>query len=219
VVPESISIQKSEKKLIPLTGIKELFNKPAIWLQAVIVICAYVGYKTTDDFSLYASDAFNYHDVAAAKIGTVSFWVRPFAAVGAGFLADKFSASKMSLISFGLVVIGSAAIAFGILRPNMYLALILVIVTTSMGIYALRGIYFALFQESNIHLAITGSAVGLVSFIGFTPDIFMGPLMGFLIDRSPGALGHQHVFLVLSLFSLVGLTAVFLFRKSVSGNN
>jgi Na+/melibiose symporter-like transporter len=57
----------------------------------------------------------------------------------------------------------------------------------------------------------TGSTVGLVSLVGFTPDIFMGPLMGYLIDRSPGAAGHQQVFLVLTIFAAIGMTAAFLF--------
>ena len=75
------------------------------------------------------------------------------------------------------------------------------------------GIYFALLQQARVPLVYTGSAVGLVSMIGFTPDIFMGPLMGFLIDRSPGAIGHQHVFLVLAIFSTVGLIATFQFQR------
>ena len=213
VVPEKETSSKVYRQNLSLAGVRQLMGRPAVWLQAIIVTCAYVGYKTTDDFSLYASDAFGYHDVAAAQIGTISFWIRPIAAVGAGYLADKFSSSKITVMSFFIVILGSLVIAFGLLRPNVYWLLVMIVVTTSTGIYALRGIYFALFHESRIPMVLTGSAVGLVSVIGFTPDIFMGPLMGFLIDRSPGALGHQQVFLVLSIFSLIGLIATVFFRR------
>jgi membrane associated rhomboid family serine protease len=84
---------------------------------------------------------------------------------------------------------------------------------TSVGIYAVRGVYFALFQEAKVTLIYTGSAVGLVSVIGFTPDIFMGPLMGYLIDSSPGAAGHQHLFAVLAGFGLIGLVASVVFQR------
>jgi nitrate/nitrite transporter NarK len=215
IVPESDKPSKAiSRQKLKLSGVRQLLRKRTIWLQAVIVLCAYVGYKTTDDFSLYASDAFGYNDVAAAHIGTISFWVRPLAAVIAGFLADRIRSSKVTILGFGLMFFGSVAIAAGILNPDMYLALVFTIVITSTGIYALRGIYFALFQESGVPLVMTGSAVGLVSVIGFAPDIFMGPLMGFLIDRSPGALGHQHVFVVLGAFSLIGLIAALLFEKA-----
>ena len=213
IVPENDPMAKaSDHQKLTLNGVRLLLRKPTIWLQAIIVLCAYVGYKATDDFSLYVSDAFGYDDVAAAHIGTISFWVRPLAAIGAGFLADWIRSSQVINIGFGLMFLGSAAIGVGILNPDTYLALVFTIVTTSTGIYALRGIYFALLQESKIPLIFTGSAIGLVSVIGFTPDIFMGPLMGFLIDRSPGALGHQHVFMVLSGFSLIGLIAALLFQ-------
>ena len=61
----------------------------------------------------------------------------------------------------------------------------------------------------------TGSAVGIVSVVGYTPDIFMGPLMGILLDRWPGELGHQYVFAVLTFSALVGLMASILFWRVV----
>lgn len=218
VVPEIDPTTKAiSRQKLTLNSVKQLLRKRTIWLQSIIVLCAYVGYKTTDDFSLYVSDAFGYNDVAAAHIGTISFWVRPFAAIVAGFLADRIRSSQVTIVGFGLMFFGSVAIAAGILNPDMYVGLVLTIVITSTGIYAIRGIYFALLQEAGVPLAMTGSAVGLVSVIGFAPDIFMGPLMGFLIDRSPGALGHQHVFVVLGVFSLIGLVTALFFQKASRG--
>ena len=186
---------------------------PVIWLHALIILCAYVGYKCTDDFSLYASDAFDYDDVQAARLGTVSYWVRPVIAVIAGLLADRFNSSKVISFAFLTTLLGSLVIAVGLLPAEIYILLAMTIALTSAGIYALRGVYFALLQEARIPLLYTGSAVGLVSVVGFTPDIFMGPLMGVLIDNHPGALGHQYVFMVLAGFSLVGFIATVIFRK------
>ena len=201
------------KRRFTLEGVRAVSRMPAVWLQATIVICAYVGFKSTDDFSLFARDAFGYDDVAAAQIGTISFWVRPFAAIGAGLLADRISSSRVITLSFGMLTVGSVAIALGALRPGIHWMLVATVAGTSVGIYALRGIYYALFEEARVPLAFTGSTVGLVSVIGYTPDIFMGPLMGYLIDRSPGALGHQHVFGVLAAFAAAGLISSLLFQR------
>jgi len=38
--------------------------------------------------------------------------------------------------------------------------------------------------------------------------------MGHLLDSSPGAEGHAHVFLLLSAFALLGLVSALLFRWS-----
>jgi nitrate/nitrite transporter NarK len=197
-------------------GIRKVLGMPQVWLQAVIVVCAYVAYKGTDDFSLYASDAFGYDDVTSARLATISFWVRPIAAVAAGFLGDRIGPSRAILLSFGILATGSVVISLGLVKPGIYWMLVSIVVGTSVGIYALRGLYFAVFNEARVPIGLTGSAVGVVSVIGYTPDVFMGPLMGHLIDRSPGALGHQHVFAVIAAFAMIGILATLLFRASNS---
>jgi hypothetical protein len=54
--------------------------------------------------------------------------------------------------------------------------------------------------------------------VGFTPDVFMGPLMGVLLDNSPGVLGHQHVFAAVAVFGAVGLVATIAFRRITTGS-
>ena len=53
---------------------------------------------------------------------------------------------------------------------------------TFIAVYALRGIYFSLIEESRVDRRITGSAVGLISVLGFTPDIFFGAITGRILD-------------------------------------
>jgi hypothetical protein len=74
-------------------------------------------------------------------------------------------------------------------------------------IFGLRGLYFALFEEAKVPAAVTGTAVGIVSVVGFTPDIFVAYVGGVLLDRSPGLAGHQHYFLFLAAFSAIGVIA------------
>ncbi len=212
-VPENTTDRTTAPKRLTLDGLWTVLRMPTVWFQAGIIVCAYVGYKSTDDFSLYARDAFGYDDVAAAQIGTLSLWVRPFAAVAAGFIADRVGVSRTTAWSFALMVLGSLAIALGTPYLGVQWLLLVTVVGTSAGVMALRGIYFALFGEARVPLAFTGSAVGVVSVIGYTPDVFMGPAMGFLLDRSPGALGHQHVFGMVAIFGVIGLLSTLVFQR------
>ncbi len=209
------NVEKTGGAGISLLGVRQAMKRRTIWLQAFILLCSYVGYKCTDDFSLYASDAFGYNDVDAAHIATISFWIRPFAAIAAGLLGDRIMHSKIVIVCFLIMMAGSIVIATGILAPNMGLMIILTLSTTSVGVYGLRGLYYALFQQAKLPLEITGSAAGLVSVIGYTPDVFMGPLMGIILDSSPGEVGHQHLFMVLAAFSLVGALLAYLFGKQI----
>jgi len=218
VLPQSKQTQPVKhgpgtKARFNLGGIAHVMAMPAVWLQAAIILCAYVGFRSTDDFSLYASEVLGLNDVDAARFGTISLWVRPVAAVTAGYLADRFGAGRLTLASFILIAAGSATLASGTISEGLYLLFTLTIVCTSLGIFALRGLYFAIMKEGRIPLAFTGSAVGFVSLIGYTPDVFMGPLMGYLLDQSPGATGHQQVFWVVTGFALLGLIASALFQR------
>jgi MFS family permease len=196
-----------------LADLKRVLRLPTVWLQAVIIVCAYVGYKGTDDFSLYAQDVLGLDEVNAAQVGTISLWVRPFAAVLAGLLADRVGVSRMMLVSFALLMAGSVVLSAGWLHSGLFAVFFFTLVGTSAGVHALRGLYFAVMQEARVPMAITGTAVGLVSVLGYTPDVFFGPLMGWLLDRTPGPVGHQQVFAVVGGFASLGLLATLAFRR------
>ena len=81
------------------------------------------------------------------------------------------------------------------------------------GTYAIRALYFSIMQEGKIPLIYTGTAVGLISVIGYTPDIFATPIFGYLLDTYPGIRGHQLVFLILVFFSIIGLISSIKFKR------
>ena len=204
---------------LSIEGIKKALKHQSVWLQAIIILAAYVGYKCTDDFGLFAKDTYGYDDVISAHIATISFWMRPLAAILAGLLGDRFIHSKITRHSFILMILGAMLIASGILHEAIFAFVAVSIASTSLGIYGLRGLYYALFQESKIPLSYTGAAIGFIAVVVYTPDIFMGPLMGVLLDNNPGALGHQYVFGLLAIFGIMGLIATILFGSATKTSN
>ena len=195
-----------------LLKVGKLIKMPRVWLLSIIIICAYSGYKITDDFSLYAREVFGFSEVGAAGIGVASFWLRGLVAISVGVLADRFMKVRLINVFFAVIMFGSLLTGTGIIEFNMILTL-LNMTALAAGIYALRALYFAVLKEAGIPLSLTGTAVGIASFLGYTPEVFMGPWMGYLLDNHPGAAGHQYVFLVLAGFSLIGLVSGLLFSK------
>ena len=179
----------------------------------VIILCAYVGYKITDIFSLYANEVMGYSEVDAAETGTFLLFIRPAVGILVGFLADRSRASIYLCFGFLLSIVGALLFASGILGEGENVLFFLSIIVTAVGVYAARVLYFAVLQEGNIPLLFTGTAVGIISFIGYTPDIFAGPAIGYFLDASPGESGHQAVFWMLAIFSAVGFVASFIFYR------
>ncbi len=194
-------------------NISKVMKIPSVWLLMVIVLCAYVGYKLTDIFSLYAKEIMLFDEVEAAQVGTFQLYLRPIVCIAIGLLADKTRASLWMIIGFLVMLVGAVIFSSGVLHPGVVGVFILSLVIAASGTYAVRTLYFAAMQEGKIPVAVTGTAVGLISVVGYTPDIFVGPIMGYLLDVSPGAQGHQHVFMMLAAFSFLGLLAAWRFSQ------
>lgn len=209
-VPEQASRLKEHPPV--LQNLRRVLRLRSVWLQALIVVCAYVGYKGIDNYSLFAVQGYGMNEVEGARLTALSAWVRPAAAIGAGLLADRFSASRVSALCFGLMV--ASYLWFGLADPTATEPWVLYanVFVSCAAVFGLRGVYFALFEEGAVPLETTGTAVGLVSVIGYTPDVFVALAAGWLLDRSPGLVGHQHFFLFLFAFAAIGLVASLRFR-------
>ncbi len=216
-VPIRNETDREALTITPSVFIRLLFT-PAVWMLAVMIVCAYVGYKITDNFSLYAKEVLQFSEVNSATVGTVALWMRVIVAVIAGYFADRFSGSKIIMICFALNLVGGLAISLGFMSTRIWFVVI-TFSTILIGVYGVRVLYFAVLQEAKIPLFTTGTVVGIISFIGFTPDVFMSPLAGYLLDENPGELGHQYVFLVLAVFSLIGLITAIRFYRTQTGNS
>ncbi len=196
-----------------IRNVKALLQNRNTWLLSIIILCAYVGYKITDDFSLFAREVLGFSELHAVGLGSAALWLRALVAILAGYMADRFSRSYVMTLCFGLTGIGALLFGFQVLDGIIGLIL-LNLALTAAGIYGMRALYFAVMKEAGFAVALTGTAVGIVSFIGFSPDVFIGPWMGHLLDSSPGPVGHSHVFLLLSAFALLGMVSALLFRWS-----
>ena len=190
-----------------LRNIGVVLKRPTVWLQALVVICAYVGYKGIDNYTLFAVEVYGVDEVQAAQILTLAAWVRPFAALGAGLLGDRFDVSRVIVWCFIILLLSNVFFAASTPVQGALLILIANIVLACIAIYGLRGLYFAVFEETRLPPAMTGTAVGIVSVIGYTPDIFVTLVAGLLIDNNPGTTGHFYFFWFLAAFAFVGIIA------------
>jgi nitrate/nitrite transporter NarK len=195
------------------THIIRVLRIPAVWLTSIIVVCAYVGYKGFDNYSLYAVEGFGMSEVEAAGIAAIGAWMRPVAALAAGFLGDRYVVSRMTVVCFAVMLVSQLFFAIHTPQPGLAWVLLVNILIGSSAIFGVRSLYFALFEESKVPTAVTGTAVGLVSVLGYTPDVFVSYTGGVLLDNSPGLAGHQHYFFFLAAFAAIGLVVSFILMR------
>ena len=182
-----------------------LFAGPSAWLQAAVVVCAYCGYKALDNYGIYAVEVLGMSQLEASSLITYASYTRPIAAIGAGLLADRWRPSRLITLLFA----GATAAFFTLSQSHSATVLGTVVMAnllvTFIAVYALRGIYFSLIEESGIDRRVTGAAVGLISMLGFTPDIFFAAVTGRILDANPGAVGFQHYFMLMAGIAALGM--------------
>ncbi len=196
-------------------NIGSVIKNPLIWPQMLIVLSAYVAYKGVDNYVLYAVQGYGLDEIEGAKVGALSSWVRPIAAILAGILADRYRASRVISICFLMLLAGYSVFMLLTPEPSLYWVLSSNVVVTSFAVYALHAIYFALLEESKVPLNVTGTAIGAISVIGFTPDVFVGPGMGWMLDNHTAITGHQMVFAALAMFAAIGVLSSITFIRQL----
>lgn len=214
IMSDDISNNKKQPK-VTISEIIYILRLPVIWLIALIIMATNTAMWGTIFFTPYATEVYELGEVGGGAIGAGKYWVTPFAAIAAGFYADKIGPAKAIL---GFCIIMTAGFLIFTLIPGSpallpYLIINVAILTAA--VYALRGTYFSLLEQSSVPLAFTGTATGIISVIAYTPDIFMPTLGGIILDAYPGASGYQYLFLIVSFFSLIGLIAAYVIYQKI----
>jgi len=197
----------NEMASVTLRDIIAVLKMPVIWLIAIVVLCAYCAYWGSFTTTPYSSDIFMTTVAVAGVISVGRMWLKPIAALIAGFVADAFGIAVSVAVLFAVLVVCFSTIGLISPEPGKLPVVLINVAIVALAVFALRGIYFALLEEGGVPLAVTGTAGGIISAIGFTPDIFMPIFFGVITDSYPGADGYRYFYLVTSGFCAVGLVA------------
>lgn len=192
----------------PMREMGVVLRKPVLWAQAMIIVCAYCCYKGLDTYSLYAVEVLGKDEVEGARLAAIGAWTRPVAALLAGLVADRFNAIRPIGVTFAVLLVSyltwSMAMPVGAGINIIYLNFF----ASYFAVFALRGIYFALLEANATPKFLTGAAVGMVSFVGYSPEIFFAPIAGRILDANPGLVGHQNYFMFLAAIAAAGILVV-----------
>ena len=194
--------------------IKTIFdNFRSIVCIALVVLAAYSGYKGIDYYSLYFYHILEYTKEDSAILITNLSYLRPISAILAGIIADKISSRKCTYLLFlslmfsylGLTIISNSDQIISLLFFNFMVSLV--------AIFSLRGIFYSLLKETKIPVSITGISVGIISLIGYFPDVFIGPVFGILLANNSIS-DFQNCFIFLLVLSFLGyILSLFLPKK------
>jgi MFS family permease len=83
--------------------------------------------------------------------------------------------------------------------------------------YAVRGLYWAIIENLKIPESKLGLAIGVISAVGYCPDIFIPLINGYIMDYAPDQrTGYQLYFGYTVLMACFGIVACFILKHRVA---
>lgn len=192
--------------------ILSVLKLPAVWIIGFIMFCNYVFTLSLYYFTPYATEILGATVTFAAILAAMKRWFSLFGNVGGGYVTDKVGTGNTMLVSFLVMAAGTLAI---LLLPKGSSS-ILVFTILFLVIYVFYNVNYAMtwamMDEGAIPEKFTGTASGIISTIGYLPEIFCSLLAGVLIDRHPGPTGFRYYFGFLIVMLVLGALFVLVWK-------
>ena len=186
--------------------LKVVASKYEIWLCGICILTGYQLFWATYSFSAYMQNHYGLTAVAVASITTAKLWMRPIGAVAAGFAGDFMDREFVLGV---LLVFASISLASLVMLPAGVgsAALLGIVLVIGFLTYAVRGIFWSTLESCNVSNKIKGLAIGIISLVGYSPDIYLPLLEGFLLEQYPGKQGYAIYFGAIAAMGLLGAVA------------
>lgn len=215
VIEDTKSEEQTESLGSVVKGMFKCLLIPRVWLLVGIIFTAYSVYGLIGYVTTYAQQFYGMTATTAATLGGVRYLLQGVGGIVGGFLADKLH-SRMKVIGGGCI---GLAISFGIYivlpgTPGLCGAVIGNFFFGLIFIYAVRSQYFAVHQDADIPLSLSGRVSGISSALGYLPDVFMYTLVGGWMD-SYGRRGYNMTWIYAIVAALLCVVLTFVLSKVV----
>jgi MFS family permease len=190
-----------------------VIKMPKVWMIALIIFCAYAAMSATQFLVPYSSGVFGASVAFGAGLSIVKDYIRPFVAVGAGIAGDRIGSSKVIFFGYFLLFVGLISLVLVPGKGSMLPVLVINSVVIYLAMFMIRALYYALLEEGDIPVSISGAAVGFIATLGYIPEFLVPFIGGRLLDIFPGTEGFHCFFSIIALLVAVGFLATFYWMR------
>lgn len=190
-----------------ISQLGELVRMPVVWVFSIVVFTGYAIYSSSPYFTPYLTDVVGISPEDSGVLSIIRTYIFYILAPVSGMIADKIFKSTSKWFIFLYLIL--TALFLGVLAiPSSASVTFVSFYTLLPGLFglALYGIIFSIANEAKIPVALMGTAVGVASLIGYSPDFFMATMFGSWLDKF-GSSGYNYIFIFLGINCFVGFLA------------
>ncbi|MBC7959777.1 MAG: MFS transporter, partial [Vallitaleaceae bacterium] len=203
--------ERAESEKFHLKDVGKLLKNKYVYLMGGIIFMGYAVFWTVYYIGGFLQTNVGINAVSVGTITVIILWMRPVGGFIGGFLADRIGrpttirialAGAAILLLIGAVTPVSAAGLFPI-----------IMVILGIFLYMIRGTYWSLLGTSKIDVAMMGTAIGVISFIGYLPDIILPQLNNFLWATFGDQGGYTAYFVVSAALGVIGIVILSVYAR------
>lgn len=209
-------IGKSDR--ISFKDIGKVIKLPAVWLIGIITFCTYVFCLSLYYFIPYSTSILGASVAFSATLAAIKRYLSPVSNIGGGYLGDKIGAGNLLLTSFLIMAAGTAVILLLPQNASMVVVFAIIYLIIYLFFNVNYSLTWAMMEEGKIPEQYSGTAAGIISTVGYLPEIFCSILAGHLLDNYPGVTGYRYFFSFLIAILLVGAVFVLIWKKYLKKN-
>ena len=195
-----------DSKLFSLEDAIAAIKYPGVLWCALGYMMVYGVYQGATYTTPYLSQALGVGDSMTATIGLIrTYGIGLLAGPVLGIVATKLKSSSKTIFgcfAFAIVIL----IAFILVPQDPGMGMIGVVLTVLFGFftYGAFSIGSSPLSEVGIPMSIFGTAVGVLSVIGYLPDVFIHTWYGSILDAS-GIAGFSTIFIIEIVLAVIGM--------------
>ena len=204
----------AEREKIHLADLLIIVKQPTIWLLCIILSAVYHLFWATIEFPSFAeTGGFGMALAATTALGAAKLWMRPFGGVLGGMIGDRITNVRMMLWLFAAGIVACLYLALMPTTPAWAWTLWVFIFPFGLLVYAARGVFWALLYDCPVPHRVLGTAIGVVSIIGYSPDLYVPQVAAFLHGTYETGVAYQRFFAYVAVASAVGFVAAWLLQR------
>ncbi|MEG2383831.1 MAG: hypothetical protein RSB39_09610, partial [Oscillospiraceae bacterium] len=211
---EDVIEEDTEK--IKIKDFLRVLVMPRVWLPAILLAGGIIMYGGLGYLTPWSTEVVGISVAAAGIIGSIREYGCRVGGIGGGYMADKVLKSSAKWQVIAHLLTAACSVAFIFLASSGSAVAIIAMLFFGCAVYANRVTAYSLLTELKVPVKVAGTAIALVTLIGYVPDMFIHTMFGKWLDTY-GAAGYNRIFIFMAITgvicALLAIVAVFMSKK------
>lgn len=212
IIPRFADEFEEKSAKFNLHELVQALKHPGVWLTTLCMFFVYTVY-TSLAYTVSFLTAIGAAAAVASAISAIrTYGTSLFSSPIIGGVAQKKTPSRTIIWCCLITAVCLAGLAVAPKSAGFMIPAVALIIVLSFFLSGAYGVTSSMLTETKVPVAIFGSASGILSVIGFLPDMFVSPIAGKWLDTYDTTGAYTRIFGVLAVSAVLAMICAWLVR-------